>query len=149
MTAEKLWCLFQAKSGITGTAYEAWAFGDDADALADLVLRGIKTATCSLYRLYQDCGEALPQTGAYSVILNSKDEAVCIIRTEKVTVLPYEQVTEQQAYLEGEGDRSLAHWQTVHEAFFSEELKGTGIAFDPSMEVVFEEFSLQYVPDAP
>jgi uncharacterized protein YhfF len=48
MTAEELW----KKSGFYGT-YEAWPFGEAPDELADLVLRGIKTATCSAYELYQ------------------------------------------------------------------------------------------------
>ncbi len=40
MTAEELW----KKSGLTDE-YEAWAFGEAADKLADLVVMGIKTAT--------------------------------------------------------------------------------------------------------
>ena len=47
MTAEELW----KSSGLEGT-YEAWAFGEAPDKLADLVVRGIKTATCSAYDLY-------------------------------------------------------------------------------------------------
>ncbi len=43
MTAEELW----EKSGIDGE-YDAWAFGDDADRLAELVKIGIKTATSSV-----------------------------------------------------------------------------------------------------
>ena len=54
MTAEQMWLL----SGLTGP-YEAWAFGEAADELADLVLRGIKTATCSAYDLYEAEGEPL------------------------------------------------------------------------------------------
>ncbi len=45
MTAEELW----EKSGIDGE-YEAWAFGDDADRLAELVKTGIKTATLEYWR---------------------------------------------------------------------------------------------------
>ena len=48
MTAEELW----ERSGLSGT-YEAWAFGEASDKLAELVVQGIKTATCSAYDLYQ------------------------------------------------------------------------------------------------
>ena len=48
MTAEELW----EKSGLSGT-YDAWAFGEAPDELAELVIQGIKTATCSSYDLYQ------------------------------------------------------------------------------------------------
>ena len=81
MTTEELW----EKSGFTGT-YEAWSFGEAPDKLADLVLQGIKTATCSAYDLYLIDNEPLPKTGDFNVILNSNDEAVCIIKTLKVSM---------------------------------------------------------------
>ena len=79
MTAGELW----KQSGLTGI-YEVWAFGEAPDKLASLVKDGIKTATCSAYDLYEAEDESLPVVGEYSVILDSHDEAVCIIRTEKV-----------------------------------------------------------------
>ena len=88
MTAEELWDL----SGIPGE-YDAWTFGDDADGLAELVRTGKKRATSSAYPVYEAEGEALPKPGEYSVILNEKDEAVCIIQTRFVTVLPYREIT--------------------------------------------------------
>ena len=120
--------------------YEAWAFGDAADELAVLVLNGIKTATASAYPLYALEGEDIPKAGQYSVILNSREEAVCIIRTEKVYVVPFHQVDERQAYLEGEGDRSLFYWREVHERFFRSCMAEAGLPFDENMEVVCEEF---------
>ena len=123
MSAEELWKL----SGISG-AYEAWAFGEAQDELADLVAAGVKTATSSAYILYEIEQEPLPEAGDYSVILNSRDEAVCIIKTVKVTVLPYDQVPAEFAYKEGEGDRSLNYWREVHEAFFANELAEAGLA---------------------
>ena len=79
MTAEELW----ERSGITGS-YEAWPFGEAPDKLAELVVQGVKTATCSAYDLYQTNNEPLPKAGDYSIILNSNNEAVCIIKTLKV-----------------------------------------------------------------
>ena len=139
MTAQEMW---QA-SGIEAD-YEAWAFGDDADTLAELVRTGIKTATASAYPLYEQEREELPKTGEYSVILNTKDEAVCIIRTSKVYVTPYRNVTAEQACQEGEGDRSLAYWRRVHKAFFRKELEEAGLTFTEDMGVVCEEFEVVY-----
>ena len=104
MTAEDLW----RRSGLTGI-YEVWAFGEAPDKLASLVKGGIKTATCSAYDLYEAEDESLPVVGEYSVILDSHDEAVCIIRTEKVYVVEFDQVTAEHAWKEGEGDRSLEY----------------------------------------
>ena len=86
MRAEELWKTYCEKEKIDiDTPYEAWRFGDAPDKLADLVLKGIKTATASGYDLYFMEGEEaqLPQPGDYSVILHAKDEAVCDIQTTK------------------------------------------------------------------
>ena len=140
MTAEELW----KKSGINGT-YDAWAFGGAPDRLAELVKKGIKTATCSALELYEAEDEPLPQPGDYSVILDSEDNAVCIIRTTKVYVMPFDQVSAEHAFKEGEGDRSLAYWREVHEEFFTEELRPVGQVFDNKMKVVCEEFEVVQV----
>ena len=119
MRAEELWKAYCEKENIDiDTPYSAWGFGDAPDQLADLVLKGIKTATASAYDLYFMEGEEepLPQPGDYSIILDSKDEAICIIQTTKTTVVPFNEVSEEHAYKEGEGDRSLAYWRAVHEA---------------------------------
>ena len=104
MRAEELWKAYCEKENIDiDTPYEAWGFGDAPDQLADLVLTGIKTATASAYDLYFMEGEEdpLPQSGDYSVILNSKDEAVCVIQTTKTTVVPFDEVSKEHAYKEG------------------------------------------------
>ena len=139
MTAQEMW----NASGIQAE-YEAWAFGDDPDTLAELVRTGVKTATASAYPFYKLEGEDLPKAGEYSVILNTKDEAVCIIRTTKVYVTPYREVTAEQAWKEGEGDRSLNYWRRVHEAFFRKELEAVGLDFTENMGVVCEEFEVIY-----
>lgn len=143
MNAQQMWNLYSAKENITAD-YEAWAFGDDADKLAQLVLDGVKTATASAYPLYALDGEVIPQEGEYSVILDSMDEAVCIIKTTKVFVVPFDEVDEHQAFQEGEGDRSLTYWRHVHEAFFRECMEDAGLIFDHKMNVVCEEFEKVY-----
>ena len=139
MTAQEMW----SASGIEAE-YEAWAFGDDPDTLAELVRTGVKTATASAYPFYELEGEDLPKAGEYSVILDTKDEAVCIIRTTKVYVTPYRDVTAEQAWKEGEGDRSLDYWRRVHEAFFRKELEAVGLIFTEDLGVVCEDFEVVY-----
>ena len=137
MTAEELW----KESGIHGTN-DAWAFGGNPDGLAELVKEGIKTATASALCLYESENEPLPQPGDYSIVLDSADNAVCIIRTTKVYVIPFDQVSEEHAFKEGEGDRSLEYWRKVHKEFFADELQSIGREFDIQMKVVCEEFEL-------
>lgn len=144
MTGKELWESFITKNNLADCEYEAWAFGVEADLLAHLVEIGEKTATASAYPLYELENEPLPVVGAYSVILNSKDNAVCIIQTKTVTVVAFNEVTAEHAYKEGEGDKSLAFWREVHEAFFTECLNEAGLKFTPDMKVVCEEFEVVY-----
>lgn len=143
MKAQEMWMQYSTKENLSAD-YEAWAFGEDADGLAQLVLDGIKTATASAYPLYELEGEALPEEGEYNVILDSRDEAVCVVKTTKVFVVAFDEVDARQAWKEGEGDRSLAYWRQVHERFFSACLEEVGMAFAPEMKVVCEEFELVY-----
>lgn len=144
MTGIELWNEFRKKKNIAECKYDMWAFGTEADDLSDLVAKGEKCATSSAYPLYQLEGEALPQAGDYNVILNSKEEAVCIIQITKVYVVPFSEVTAEHAYKEGEGDKSLEFWRKTHAVFFSECLQEAGVTFTENMKVVCEEFSVVY-----
>lgn len=139
VTAESMW----RASGLEGE-YDAWSFGGDPDGLAALVLSGKKTATSSAYPCYEAEGEPVPEEGEYSVILDSRDGAVCVIKTVKVYITPFSEVTEEHARKEGEGDLSLGYWRKVHRDFFTGELTETGLAFTEDMPVVCEEFEVVY-----
>ena len=143
MNAAEMWERFCEKSGIKAD-YDDWAFGGAPDALAELVLNGIKTATASAYPLYEQEQEPLPKAGDYSVILNTKGEAVCIIRTTKVYVVLFREVSADHAFREGEDDRSLESWRAVHRDFFTREMNADGLTFDEDMPVVCEEFMRVY-----
>lgn len=147
MNAETLWADFCRNTNTDiSTPYEAWAFGSAPDELAELVLKGIKTATASGYDLYFDESEQepLPAVGEHSVILNSRDEALCVIRTTRVSIVPFDEVGSDHAYKEGEGDRSLAYWREVHTAFFEEEYRNCSHPFTPKSKIVCEEFKVLY-----
>ena len=144
MTPQAFWDRFAAACKPETDQYEAWAFGVDADHLAQLVVTGQKTATASALPLYELENEPLPQAGEYSIILDGQENPVCIIKTTKVTLVPFREVSPRHAYKEGEGDRSLAYWQDVHQKCFSQWLDEAGLTFTPDMTVVCEEFSVVY-----
>ena len=146
MTAQQMWKEFiQLHPEAAGGEMEAWCYGgEEADELARLTAEGIKTATASAYPLYALEGEKLPAEGAYSVILRTDETAVCIIRTDRVYVVPFRDISAEQAWREGEGDRSLAYWRRAHEAFFTQEMQQAGLKFSEDMPVVCEEFSVVY-----
>ncbi len=144
MTPQEIWNAYKQINPSIGDEIDAWAFGEEADLLTDLVLRGEKTATASAYDLYALEAESLPQEGTFDVILDSQNQAVSIVEITKVSVQPFNQVSAQHAYKEGEGDKSLAYWRQVHEDCFAEWLKEAGLTFTPESKVVLEEFSKVY-----
>ncbi|MED3728620.1 ASCH domain-containing protein [Priestia filamentosa] len=123
----------------------AWSFGGDPDGLADLVIKGVKTATCSGYLFYELEQEPLPKQGQYSIVLNSKEEPVAIIRISKVEVMPMNEVSEEFAFAEGEGDRSYRHWYSAHKQFFTNELRKIEKEFSDDMLLVLEQFELIHI----
>ncbi|WP_034552278.1 ASCH domain-containing protein [Carnobacterium funditum] len=145
MNEKQLWEKFIKKQPeYEKEKYVAWQYGVVPDELADLTMREIKTATSSAYDLYLLEGEALPKTGEWNIILDSKDQAICITRTTNVSIVPYDEVTSEHAFKEGEGDRSLAYWRTVHKDFYSKEYKENNLEFNETIPVVCEEFELMY-----
>ena len=144
MKPQEMWNAYKQINPSIGDEIDAWAFGVEADLLADLVLKGEKTATASAYDLYALEDEPLPQEGTFDVILDSQDQAVCIVEVTKVSVQPFHQVSADHAYKEGEGDKSLAYWRQVHEEVFTEWMSEAGLTFTPDSKVVLEEFRKVY-----
>ena len=132
MTPQETWNAYKQINPSIGDEIDAWAFGVEADLLADLVLKGVKTATASAYDLYALEDEPLPQEGTFDVILDSQGQAVCIVEITKVSVEPFDQVSADHAFKEGEGDKSLAYWRQVHEDCFAEWLREAGMTFTPN-----------------
>lgn len=131
----------------TSKSYTSWYFCDNersANSLAELVREGTKRGTASLYEVYKIENEDLPVADNYSIITDWNGIAKCIIRNKKVTVLPFKDVDEELANIEGEGDKSLGYWQKVHLNYFTRELKEFQMNFSEDMLVVFEEFEVVY-----
>ena len=127
----------------------AWHFCDtpaEADECAALVLARRKVATAPSLWGFEARGEEPPRPGDYHVVTNWAGEAQCVIRTETVTVVPFDQVSAEHAAAEGEGDGTLAQWRTTHWAYYMRELAGTGFTPRADMPVVCEYFRMVYPP---
>ena len=83
--------------------------------------------------------ERIPEKGDLNIILDSKGNEVCVTRNTRVYSIPFREVSEKHAFMEGEGDKSLDYWRKVHIKFFEEESEGK---FNEDMEVLCEEFEL-------
>lgn len=93
-----------------------FAFGDSpglADELVELVVKGIKTASCSIG---DEPNTSMP--GERWVVLDGRGEPRCVIETIEVTYRRFDEVDDAFAHEEGEGYRSLAHWRRAHQSYF-------------------------------
>ena len=115
-----------------------WPFGDSpklADELLALVLAGGKRATCSSLAACE--ADIMPTVGEVSVILDGAGAPRCAICTTQVEIMAFEDVSEEFARAEGEGDLSYEWWRDAHEAYYRRE--GT---WETGMKVVCERFEL-------
>jgi uncharacterized protein YhfF len=116
-------------------ALRSFAFGDGpalADELLELVLAGVKTATCST--------EDEPNTstpGERWIVLDGRGHPRCVIESLEVTYRRYGEVDAAFAYDEGEGDRSLGYWRSAHRRYFGRLGK-----FSEDMMLMCERFRL-------
>lgn len=132
-----------------GSMPEAWMFGDGAntemaDDLVNLVLEGKKRGTCSVFDFYRISGDPLPQIGQYDIVLNGKSEPVAVIQIKKIEIVKMDDVTEEFALSEGEGDLTYQYWYNEHKKFFINEAESLGTTFDTQMTLICENFEVVY-----
>jgi uncharacterized protein YhfF len=129
---------------------EAFYFDDNepsANELGALVLAGRKRATAALLWSYQAESKRIPQAGDLSIVTDFSGSALCVIETIRVDTVPFDEVSEEFAATEGEGDGTLVYWRRAHEAFFGRECVRIGRAPEPDMPVVCERFEVVYRAD--
>lgn len=75
---------------------DALQMGDSqelASELADLIKKGIKTASCGSFASYQQ-EESAPRIGSYNIILDGQNVPVCVIRLVSMRLVRFCDVTE-------------------------------------------------------
>jgi uncharacterized protein YhfF len=112
---------------------ERFSFGDGpamVDGLLALVLSGAKTATCWAARDGKHT-----EVGGRMVACDSTGAPRVVLETVALEQKPFDEVDEDFARAEGEGDLTLAWWREAHQAYF--ERNG---GFDPKMQLWCERF---------
>jgi len=89
--------------------------------LVQAVLRGDKKATAGLATDFAPhTSDPLPKAGDRWLMLGFDDEAVAVVETLSVSVVPADEVELQFAVDEGEGFESVEDWREAHERFWSD-----------------------------
>lgn len=139
----------QTLPGLPEKQTVAWSFGatpKHADELLDLVLEGTKTGTASSLWDHHATDEPIPYVGEHSIILDGLGRPRSIIETYDVQIVPFNEVTEEHAHAEGEGDRTLQAWQEIHREFWKK-YSESPTGFRDDMPVVCERFRVIYRED--
>jgi uncharacterized protein YhfF len=129
------------------------SYGDSkalSDELLALIRRGQKRAGTGLIWAHEFENEPIAQPGDLEIVVDHAGVPSIITRIVSVDVLPYAQVSEEYAAIEGEGDGSLAYWREAHWDYFSRECARIGRVPNDHMMVVCNVFEvLQVLPEPP
>ncbi|NUT18741.1 MAG: ASCH domain-containing protein [Hamadaea sp.] len=117
---------------------------ESTDELLSLYLTGRKTAGSSIKEDFIAAGDPLPKVGNFWILLNSREEPGCLLRTEKIVEHKFYDVPPEIAVAEGEGDLSLEHWRRVHRAIYEPHLAEWGLASIADATVLTEYFALVF-----
>lgn len=93
--------------------------GGLGDRLLAAVLRGEKTATCSLAVEYLS-GELLPRVGERLRLVDGNGWPRGVVETTHVTIIPLHLVGDDVAHDEGEGFAGAEEWRRDHIAFWND-----------------------------
>ena len=119
------------------------AKGFVADEMIALVLSGKKTAFFTSWSTYAIDQEPVPVSGELYLVLDRNENPVCVIETQSVQVIPFNEVTWEMAKLEGE-DESLEVWREKKQEYLEEEGDIMGFEFTPDIKLVFQTFNVVY-----
>lgn len=110
----------------------------ESNRLLKRVLRGKKRATTCLYT-----DDILPEKGDYGIVTDWYGVPRCVIRTTRVQIIPFNEITLEQALKEGE-DTTLEAWRETHRSVYINNAEQLGIEFSEDSKIVYEDFRVEY-----
>mgnify|MGYP003522197573 FL=1 len=112
----------------------------EADECAELVMKKIKQATSPSVWWFEKNKEEIPKIGDIAIVTNWNKEPKAIIRTKKVEIVKFKNITPEYAFIEGEGNKTLEHWKKVHWGYYTNEMHKFNEKPNEEMKIVCEYF---------
>ena len=116
-------------------------FGDGAemrDRLLDFVFNGNKRATAGMLEYDYDEDEPVESVGEIFILVGNENQPVGKIQITRVDVVQFDEVSDEFALAEAEGDLSGDDFRKSHRAFW----EGCGYEVKPESMVVCAYFEL-------
>lgn len=120
--------------------FECFAFGDNpkmADELLALVLSGKKTATVSVILE----NEQAPSIGDLSLVLDGCGNPACVIKTVRLEIVKFCDLTWDMVKLEGE-DETFDQWKAGNRRYWTRDAAKRGYVFTDQTPITFECFEV-------
>ena len=146
---EAFWLDYQRARDVKVAGFAAAPLGHTAliaDALAALVVSGVKRAHATLLRDFEKDLEPLPQPGDHLVVLAGDGAPRAIVRTTQVEKRRFNEIDDAFAFEAGEGDLTLRWWLTAHRQDYAERGETEGFEAHERMELVLEYFERVWPP---
>lgn len=114
----------------------------NTDICADLVLKGVKKASCGLKILYDLKKEFFPEINQLTIITNWNKQPICVVKTKELVFRKFKDIDAEWAESEGEGDQTLEQWKETHRDYFQKQLDELGLMFTENVELICERFEV-------
>jgi uncharacterized protein YhfF len=125
--------------------YEAESWGNSAelaDRIAALVLSGVKTTTSRLEWEREKSNDPTEKIGDRSIVLNARQEPICIIEVTDIFIRPFDQVNAAFVYQYGEGSRDMDFWNKDMWEYYVAECTELGLSASPDMPMICQVFKV-------
>ena len=122
--------------------YDYFSFEGDkktSDYYLSLILEEKKKVMITPLYAYTEEENDMPILNSYSVIMDWEGYPRCIIKTTKVSIIPFNNITKEIVDLEGE-NTTLEEWKASNEKYYKEDAIEYGYSFSSDMELCVEEF---------
>ena len=120
--------------------------GPVRDALIASILAGRKTSTACLHREFEILDEEVPKAGDLSMLIDSHDQDIAILRYTSIESKRFIDVDDRHAMDEGEGYADAARWRKAHANFWNSteyrEEFGEDFTIDDDTLVTLERFEV-------
>lgn len=139
MTYLDMWSQFLTNNQIEDVDYGVFQY--DKEDLEKLMSGKIK-AEISPYEVIRVNDYAIPFVGDYNIIIDDKDNAICVIKTTKVSIIPFNDIKEALAIKLGFD--GLKEFKNIYKDILTSELKEININYQDEALCVIEEFEIIY-----